>query len=457
MSVRATTQILGSSRRFPGHEEDLTIPGEPLVFSYYAGRGVQLQPFETLKEGMRALNQPVPDLERARAIADRLIELSQRNGTVITWEYFFPFGGPSRPWTSAISQGLATEFFHRLSVATPTTEGLASTTYAQVAEGVTRSLLTSSRRGGVATPEGRGSFYVMYSFHPNQRILNGHLQVLLNTNRYAQATGSPLAAKVVRDGLAAVLPMLPRFDTGSWSNYQLGQEADLEYHEFQTGQLVKLGKELNEPTLAAYGERFDFYLTTPPTLVLPTTNLPPIIGAPDGYRDTVRVPFTIDKRARVTMVIERASDGSEVQRVTTWVSKGRRAIAWNGRTARGARAASGAYVARVVATDVAGNRTTSDLAPQLMIEADTVAPLVRLLTVRSAGRGTLVTASAFDASSGWITVELRRGRTVLAQTRIARSGTARLRVARTQAQLAGAVLVLRDSSGNVLMQPLATG
>ncbi len=452
LSVEATTWTMLKSADFPSHEEEVEMPGEVVIFTYYSGRGVQFQPFETYKQGLRELNTLKPDVAAARAIADRMLELATPRGPALTWEYFFPFGGPSRPWTSAISQAVATEFFYRVGQAVPEAD---RARYAGAAEAAARSFQLHTGRGGVASPQGKGSFYVMYPFAPSQRILNGHLQVLLNVNRYANASGSKVARNVVNKGIIGVLPMLPKFDTGAWSNYQPGQEAELGYHEFQAEQLVKLGDETTNPTFIDYGARFTQYLDTPPTLTFPTSRLIPIFAARDGFRDALRVPYVIDKRANATMVVFDSSN-TEVRRISYKRGRGQGAIIWNGLDARGKPVPPGTYTAKFTVTDVVGNRAFVDLEQQLRVVADVLPPTLRLMTVRERGTTTLVTANAFDVHSGYITAFVRIDGRVVASRRAPRAGSITLHVRKPMREVSRGELVLRDTSGNELVQPLTS-
>lgn len=441
-----------SSASFPGHEQELTLPNEVVVFTFYSGRGVQVQPFETLKQGLRELNQLTPDVDAARAIADRLIALSVPQGDAMTWEYYFPFGGPSRPWSSTMSQALATEFFQRVGAALPEAE---RAPYAAAAEGAARAFLRSPSRGGVAVAEGPGRFYLMYPFAPAQRILNGHLQSLLNLNRYATASGSPVAARVVRQGIAAVLPLLPRFDTGAWSNYQLGQEADLNYHEFQSEQLVKLGEELQDEIFATYGERFTTYLQTPPKLTLGASDWPSIIPAPDGFRDRITIRYALDKRARVTLVVSDAN-GAEVWRGSESGGRGSDAIAWGARTASGAIAPDGEYTGRLTSTDIVGNRAVTEIEAPLRVTRDQLAPELRLMVLRERGAASIVTATALDAGSAYIVAQVRIDGRIVASARGGRVARLTMRVPRPISDVRRGTLVLRDSTGNEQTTPLGS-
>lgn len=451
LGIKATTWTMlhGS---FPKHEQEVTIPGEVVVFTYYYGSGVQFQPFETFKQGMRELNQAEPDVEAARKIADRMLELKQDRGTSTTWEYFFPWGGPSRPWTSAISQALATEFFWRVGQSVDESE---RAPYDEVTDRIARSFMRSTRFGGVGVPEGDGRYYVMYSFNPSQRILNGHLQVLINLNRYAAGSGSPVARRVVDLGIKAVLPLLPRFDTGAWSNYQPGQEANLNYHEFQAGQLVKLGDETGDQTLADYGARFTTYTETPPTVTFPSSLYPAIFPAGDGFRDSIDVPLLLDKRAKVTLLV-RDEDGDEVARTSISSGRGATKVTWDGTLTNGTRAPAGSYTGRLTATDIAGNRAFVDLEAPLRVIADETAPVMRLLTMRERRGTTIVTVNAFDMGSAWIVARIKVDGKVVAFARGPRAGTINLRTHRPLATVKQGQLLLSDTSGNTFTYDLSS-
>ncbi|MCW2923274.1 MAG: D-glucuronyl C5-epimerase domain protein [Thermoleophilia bacterium] len=452
LSVKATTYVMLHRSAYPAHESELQIPGEPLVFTYYSGRGVQFQPFETFKLGMTDLNQPMPDIAGARRIADRMRELTMPRGSAVTWEYFFPFGGPSRPWTSSLSQALATEFYDRVSTSV---EDVDAKQYADVAAQVARSFLLSPSAGGVSVPQGAGRFYLIYPFNPGQRILNGHLQVLLNLNRYATSSGSPVARLIVDQGITGVVPILPRFDTGAWSNYQPGQEAELGYHEFMTDQLVKLGRELGNETFVEYGARFREYLETPPTITVPESIWPSIVPALDGFRDTIAVHYRTDKRAHLTLVIESPTSGDEVRRISVSGGRGTGTVVWNGRDNAGHTVPDGEYTARYTATDVAGNRGTGDLVGTLGVARDTTPPELSLVALRASGKVTVVTVRASDTGSAWIDADVRVGGALVGHVRGPRFGATTLHIARPIATVRTGSLVLRDSSGNTTVQALS--
>lgn len=451
LSVRATTWVMRNGS-FPRHEQKITIPGEIVVFKYYAGRGVQFQAFETFKLGMASVNLAVtPDAEDARRIADRMLQLGVWRGNSLVWEYYFPFGGPAAPWTSSISQALGTEFFQRVAAVSPDGQG---TRYANVATAMSRSFLRSSSSGGVSVKEGDGRWYLIYPFAPSQRILNGHLQVLVNLTRYAEAANSDSARLVVDEGIRGVVPLLPRFDTGAWSNYLPGQEADLEYHDFQTSQLRRLADITGNTAFRTYADRFATYRVTPPTLAIPGRGWPAIVPARDGFRDSIVVAYRADKRSRDTLRIVDAN-GLPVRTLTATGGRGVHRIVWDGRDSAGRLVLDGAYTGSITAVDVVGNSRTFQLPAPLTMQRDRQAPSLLSHAVRSAGAtSTVVETRVADAGSAWVTVRVVLAGRAIAVRRGPRVGRVTLRIPRPVGTVRRAVLELTDSSGNRLLQPL---
>ena len=456
LSIRATTTVLNSRRAFPRHEQELRIPRDPLVYTYYAGRGVQYQPFETFKLGVSYLAAEPAKLGAARQLADRMLELGTTDRGSLTWEFFFPFGGPATPWRSTIAQALGLRMYSLL--AQQTTDPTQQARYLAAADAIVQSFARTPAARGVSVPEGDGSFYVMYSFNPAQRILNGHLQALLSLERYVAQTGSPAAQDAYERGYTAVVPMLPRFDTGDWSNYQPGQEADREYHAFMTDELRDLARETQDPVFTDYARRFRIYLEDPASLGLRAVLLPSLVlPRGDAYRDTIPVRFELNKSARVTLIIADAA-GIEQQRITSRAARGINTMYWNGLTAAGVPAPEGSYSGRFVVVDRFGRRSTTTIDLPLVIEADTVAPVPFQATYTDVdgGASTQVLFNVTETASRWYEGQLAiDGETITGVLRI-KSGPITFTVSRPRAELERATLRLVDNSGNESVTPLAS-
>ena len=454
LSVKATTWKMSSRTPFPAHEERVHMPGELATFKYYSGRGLQYQPFETMKDGMAFINVPVPDVVNGRAYADRLLQLSVHRGRTLAWEYYFPFGGPAAPWTSSISQALATDFFARIASMVPEAD---RAPYADAALGASRSFTTSPLLGGVTVPEGTGSWFLIYPFAPAQRVLNADLQVLISMSSYNKLFPSPTTQAIIDRGLAGVLPVLSKFDTGAWSNYQYGQEANLNYHDFMTDEFKKLMRDPAfdaVPQFEEYYDKFSTYRETPPQVTVPEQVWPTLIPPTDGFHDTVDIRYSVDKRSSDVVRISDA-DGALVRSFSTGGGSGARTVTWDGLTSAGQPAAAGAYTVQVSTRDIVGNYRRGDLTQQVQVVRDVDAPQLHSVVLRSTGaRSTTMTIRALDASSGYLTASVRLGSSTIGTVRILRGRAAVLRLSRPVAQVRTATIRLVDTSGNVTVQPV---
>ncbi|MCW2922113.1 MAG: D-glucuronyl C5-epimerase domain protein [Thermoleophilia bacterium] len=453
LTIRATATILGSHRRMPHHEQELRLPGEPLVFTFYSGRGVQFQPFESFKLGTSYLAGATPRVGAARRVADRMLELGTTTNGATTWEFFFPFGGPAAPWRSAIAQALGLRLYSGLAQNVPDDQ---RARYIAAADSIVKSFSRAPSAGGVASPQGDGSFYVMYSFSSRQRILNGHLESLLNLYRYSLDTGSTEAQEAYDRGYAALVPLMPRFDRGDWSNYQPGQEAEREYHEFMTTQFAYLARETRDPFFIDYARRFRIYLEEPASLGVRVVLLPSLVRPKDGYRDTIPVRFEVNKAARVTLIVS-DTNGREQRRITSSARRGINTMYWDGRTSAGRDALDGTYQGRFSTVDRFGRRSATTINQQFIVEHDTQPPIPILatLTPTADGTGTQVTINVEETSSRWYEGQLFIAGTAISEVVRVKSGPITFIVPRPRAEVETATVRLVDNSGNSSSTALA--
>src|SRR4051794_36936790 len=98
----------------------ITFKGSPLVFQYYPGAGLQIQPLGNW--GMasalagKCRREPANcDRGTLRKLVRDLVAIRSRRGGFTTWEYWFYFGGGTPPWTSGMSQATAIQALARAS------------------------------------------------------------------------------------------------------------------------------------------------------------------------------------------------------------------------------------------------------------------------------------------------------------------------------------------------------
>jgi hypothetical protein len=207
-------------KRHKAHASRLSFPGSAVVFQWYPGLGLQVQVNGTFAAINTLFAQNTEESRaQARDALDEMLTLASRRGGAITWDYLFPFGGASPPWTSGLSQATAIRAYLKAN-----------------RTGVARSIaaLFGVRAPlGVRVPLGRdGNWYALYSFAPGERVLNAHLNAVIALHDLARVTGDPKIAALEREGALAAHRRIKRFDvSGVWSRYEEGgAPADLNYH-----------------------------------------------------------------------------------------------------------------------------------------------------------------------------------------------------------------------------------
>jgi hypothetical protein len=357
LQLRRNTQFFGGDPEFPprpdvepepctpgssgGNGSRITFPGSRMVFQYYAGSGLQIQPLGNfgMANGMvtQCRREPAEcDREGLRQLLGELIAIRSSRGGFITWEYWFHFGGGVPPWTSGMSQATAIQALTRASEPSI----LGDTSYLDVAGGA---LGAFRKRApvGVRVPSGRGSHYLLYSFDPGLRVLNGFLQAITGLYDYARISGNRTARMLYRAGDRAAREELRRFDTGAWSLYSAGgAESSGGYHSLVTGFLGNLCERL-AGRYCIYRDRFRSYSDTPPRLRYSGRR-----SARAG--SSLSLSYSVDKVSCVTARV-RDADGSQVYRARLKVTRGGHAFTWRPRR-------RGEYTLELEARDLLKNK-----------------------------------------------------------------------------------------------------
>lgn len=235
--------------------------GSRLVWQEYPGQGLQLQMLASFGKANGLLQGHF--LPGAKALLAELIPLAAKRGGGIAWESYFAFDGGRAPWVSAMTEGTAVQALARASVA------LADPSYLDVA----RSALGIFRvraPTGVRVRTASGAHYLLYSFAPGVRVLNGFIQSLNGLFDLWQIGGVAEAEPLYEAGLAEARIEAPRYDTGSWSLYQPGVESSLDYHELVRDFLQGLCDRSAVEGFCTEAGKFTSYLTRAPSLTLIT-------------------------------------------------------------------------------------------------------------------------------------------------------------------------------------------
>jgi hypothetical protein len=217
-----------------------------VVYRFLPGHGFQFHPLANFAK----LNSLVTARRRTEAarLADALVARGVERGGTLMWEYYFPFGGPSR-WESGFAQAVAAQALAR------TAEHVGDQRRLSAARRAFRALasrLTWSLAGG--------SWIREYSFN-DAVILNAQLQTLVSLLDYARIVKDSDAVTFVEGLDRATRALLPRFDTGCWSRYLLGGgKASRHYHEYHVSLLRLLAAKTGATVYRDAAARWAGYL-----------------------------------------------------------------------------------------------------------------------------------------------------------------------------------------------------
>jgi hypothetical protein len=321
----------------------IVFQGSPVVFQYYPGQGIQLQPLANFGLANGLISQcrhDPPNCDRAglKQLLDEMIAIRSSRGGFITWEYFFYFGGGAPPWTSGLSSGTAIQALARASEPSI----LNDKSYLRVAHSAL-GVFRAAPPVGVRVRSHGGSHYLIYSFAPGLRVLNAFLQAITGLFDYAKVSGDSAAHALVRAGDRAAQKELHLYDTGRWSRYSAGgAESSLGYHRLVTGFLDDLCTRLHGK-YCTYYKRFRSYLGAKPN-VRYTGSAEGTTGQP------LRLLYKVNKASCVTAEVTDTS-GKVVFRDRKKVAHGEHRFLWTP-------SAPGAYVLTLEAVDQNKNATS---------------------------------------------------------------------------------------------------
>jgi heparosan-N-sulfate-glucuronate 5-epimerase len=162
------------------------------------------------------------------------------------------------PWASAMGQGEGASLLVRVH------RELSEDRYAEAALRALRLLSVPVSEGGLRAPLGDGFFLEEYPTETPSLVLNGGIFALWGCNDVAVALDDAPARAVFDEGVAALAANLHRWDTGSWSRYDLYPFRPVNisssaYHLLHTTQLRAMSKVVPDPEFTRVADRFDEY------------------------------------------------------------------------------------------------------------------------------------------------------------------------------------------------------
>ncbi len=183
------------------------------------------------------------------------------------WEYDFPwrfYGWVEPPYYSALAQA---ESIYVLALAFDLTN---DEKYLLTANRAMKAFFVDFDAGGLATVETHdgSSIFLQILAKPGfvkTYVLNGHTQSLIFLWRYFELTNETNAKVIFDKGIKYLKDNLWRYDTGTWSSYDLVENlATLEYHNAEISQLKSLYDITGENAFKVYADKFENYLKLMP-------------------------------------------------------------------------------------------------------------------------------------------------------------------------------------------------
>ncbi|HWI08690.1 MAG TPA: D-glucuronyl C5-epimerase family protein [Solirubrobacteraceae bacterium] len=342
------------------HGARVSFQGSRLVWQHYAGEGLQIQWLGTFGK-LNGLWQGGYSAS-LRELAREAVALAAQRSGGIAWEYLFRFGGGRPPWVSAMAQATAVQALARAGTK------LAEPAYLEAARAAL-GVFREAPPGGVRVATPAGAHYLIYSFAPRLRVLNGFTQAVSGLHDYAELTGDPEGIALFAAGESQLRTELPAYDTGAWSRYSLERDADLHYHrlarDFLRNLCARLSADTTAPAAGATGgavavpqvpiadpapycgaaQRWTAYLNQPPVVRLVSRRVR------GGKPASIRV--ALSKPSYVTLRLRRG--GRTVVVLGGQLASGVRTLRWP-RPPRSA----GRVTAVLDAEDLAGNRSAAE-------------------------------------------------------------------------------------------------
>lgn len=284
---------------YPASGDQVSFRGSQILFQYYPGRGLQIQPLSTFKKanalyGFCERAEPECDEAALRRLLQEMTGLAVKRGrTFIAWEYLFSFGGGYPPWMSGMAQATGIQALARASLL------LGDRSYLRTARRALGAFETAPPTGVRTTGPGGGVHYLQYSFAPRLYIFNAFLQSLIGLYDYSRISSDQRALGLYETGEPEARKEVPLSDVGDWSRYSYaGAESNSDYHELLREFLDSMCARRLGSVYCTYAERYRGYQVDPPELTYEGPE-----AAAEGQAAAIR--FSVSKLSAVEVAVYR--------------------------------------------------------------------------------------------------------------------------------------------------------
>jgi D-glucuronyl C5-epimerase C-terminus len=306
---------------FPASRGYVQFRGSQMLWEYYVGEGLQLQPLANFKKANALHGNCVKqtgvacDKAALSKLLTELVATRVTRGKFKAYEYYFDFGGGKPPWISGMATATAVQAFGRASQLLNQPKWR---TYARETFGA---FTTPAPTGALTRGPLGGTDYLQYSFAPRLFVMNAFLQSIIGLYDYWVITQDPIANRLWRAAEPEARAQLPINDTGDWSTYSYrGRESTREYYDLLLEFATSLCSRLHTDVYCDTARNFRNYITKPATLSLlgPTT-------ATQGQETQVR--FSVDKLSAVQIVITHENGKTSLNKTATF-RRGQGSFTW---------------------------------------------------------------------------------------------------------------------------------
>ena len=253
---------------YRAHLDEQGIP----MLDYHGTIGTQYNPIAIAQFGLGNFNlfqRTGDESYRTKFIlaADWLLDnLVENQFGIPVWMHHFDFEYQEvlrSPWYSGLAQGQG------LSVLVRAYKLTQKEAYLEAAHQAFRAFKVPVTEGGVIFLDENDQLWIEeYIVRQPSHILNGFIWSLWGVYDYYLATNSDQAKQLYEAGLRTIQENLSRYDTGSWSLYDLSalklkMIASHFYHQLHIVQLRIMYNLTGEETFLEYAKRWEAYLKKP--------------------------------------------------------------------------------------------------------------------------------------------------------------------------------------------------
>lgn len=239
-----------------------------ILFDYFGSIGRQYNPVAIAQYGLGHFNLYLQNREQvnlncAKQQADWLVKNLETNARgVKVWLHHFDWTYKDllrKPWYSALSQG------NGISLLVRVYNEAKDEKYLNAAKEAFKALQIEIRNGGVKFIDWEGNVWIEeYIMENPTHVLNGFIWALWGVWDYYLTTKDESALQLFNECLKTMTRILPRYDAGFWSLYDLSKQAmkmvasDF-YHRLHIVELKIMHRLTGVPIFAEYAEKFQSY------------------------------------------------------------------------------------------------------------------------------------------------------------------------------------------------------